>query len=169
MPEVNVHTPYPTDDELEKYGLPLIRVPTKLVIHAIGEYIGGEGWKHHAVQHLNREKLSAHLVIGPDGKKYKCRDYNRIAWHAKGHNTNSIGIEVCVKGVFMAYQPFLDAMKEDWITNMQYGVLVGECIDIIKEYPITEVVRHSDIDPKRKQDPGEGFPWDKFLNDIGMS
>ena len=167
MKTIDAYIPYPTDADLLRHGLPLIQEPKLLVIHAIGEYIKVREPAVAAIPFLNEQKLSAHLYIDPKGNKFQCRPFNKIAWHAKGFNEDSIGIEVGVAGEH-DYGSFRKRIKEDWVTNPQYGVLVESTIEILRDFPIATIVRHSDIDPTRKSDPGDGFPWQRFLNDVGM-
>lgn len=42
---------------------------------------------------LQRRGISSHFVIDNDGTIYQLVDTNNIAWHAKGSNNNSIGID----------------------------------------------------------------------------
>jgi len=143
-----------------------IQFPDTIVIHAMGEFIAGNEWNNHAVHYLNSIGLSAHSLIAPDGTNYRCRNDNESAYHAAGFNTNSLGLEFLVPGQH-SYMSFLEAIKHNYITDEQYeaGVLqVREWIDL---WPIKKIVRHSDISPERKVDPGVGFPWQQFLNDLG--
>jgi AmpD protein len=144
--------------------------PDLLVIHAMGEFIKSEriGYpSQHAVPFLNENGYSAHLLISPEGDVYKCHPFDHVAYHAKGYNLNSIGIEFLVPGKH-DYSSFLAAIKTDWVSEEQYQSGLAEIKAILHDYPITRIVKHSDISPGRKYDPGEGFPWERLLNDLGM-
>jgi len=168
MEPINAFIPYPSDEDLIKYGLPLIQEPELLVIHAIGQFIKIRKPAVAAIPFLNEVKLSAHLVIAVDGTRFQCRPFNKIAWHAKGYNKNSIGIEVEVEGDH-DIGSFKKKIKEDWVGDAQYDELVLATKEILNDYPIKKVVRHSDIDPTRKTDPGTGFDFPRFLRDVGMA
>lgn len=143
--------------------------PTILVIHAMGEKIKSDngGQPSHAVAFLNENGLSAHRLISPDGIVYKCRSYEEGAYHAKGFNANSIGIEFLVPGEH-DYESFIEAIQNDWVTDIQYQAGLEVIKQILHDYPIARIVRHSDISPGRKRDPGDGFPWKRLLTDVGM-
>ena len=143
------------------------QTPNKIIIHAMGEFIGAPGWKNHAVQYLARVGLSAHAIIAPDGENYRCRKDNQGAYHALGHNTDTLGLEFLVSGVH-TYSTFLNTIRTPYITTQQYEVGVEQVKFWIKHWGITEVLRHSDISPERKVDPGDGFPWVMFKKDIGL-
>lgn len=145
-----------------------IQIPNRIIIHSMGEYIGKPGWETHAVQYLYSIGLSAHAIIGPDGIPYRCRTDTQGAYHAKGHNTNTLGLEFLVPGVH-TYSSFLQTINTPYITAKQYEVGVEQVKSWIEKWGITEVVRHSDISPERKVDPGDGFPWLMFLKDIGLT
>jgi hypothetical protein len=51
---------------------------------------------------LEQRGLSAHFCIGSDGTIYQLMDTNHVGWHARGVNSNSIGIEVN-NPVYMKY------------------------------------------------------------------
>jgi len=144
----------------DKYG---IQVPEIIVMHAMGEYIAGK----HAVPFLADIDLSAHSLIDSDGNNYRCREDNEVAYHAAGHNINSLGLETLVKGDFI-YSTFLEAMKTEYVTDSQYTEILRQVREWLDLWPIKKIVRHSDLSPERKVDPGVGFPWKDFLNDVGM-
>lgn len=135
--------------------------PDTIVIHAMGEYINGV----HASDFLSSIKLSAHYLIELDGVITKLVPTDRKAYHAKGHNTNTIGIEVLVEGDHN-YETFIEAIKSDYVKPKQMEVLINLVNAIDGYWPIQRVVRHSDIDPERKEDPGTGFDWEYFKSKI---
>jgi len=140
-----------------------IQTPTRLIIHAMGEYINGT----HASDFLANIGLSAHFLICPDGEIIKTRKTTEIAYHAKGHNRNTVGIEVLVEGDW-DYVGFIDRIKENYVKPEQMIALIELSNGIIEHYDmkLEDVERHSDIDPDRKEDPGDGFPWDYFKSEL---
>ena len=116
---------------------------------------------------LFRSGLSAHFLIDHEGTIFKTKRTNLKAWHAKGHNTNSIGIELLVKGSWN-YAGFLERIKQDYCTLEQMQALIELSNDIIEYWSIDHdsIVRHSDIDPERKQDPGTGFDWSFYKSKL---
>jgi AmpD protein len=140
-----------------------IQQPDRLIIHAMSEYINGM----YADEFLASIGLSAHFLLKPNGEFIKLRKTHEKAWHAKGHNTNTIGIEVLVEGEH-TYQTFLDKIKTDYVTDEQYEALIEMSNGIIEYYDMEKenVLRHSDISPERKYDPGTGFKWQYFKDQL---
>jgi N-acetylmuramoyl-L-alanine amidase len=107
--------------------------------------------------------VSSHYVVSEDGQVVFMVDEDKRAQHAgKSHwrgvtdvNSASVGIEIVNPGHEWGYRPFPDAQIESVIRLVS---------DIKNRYGITRgnIVGHSDIAPKRKQDPGELFPWGKL-------
>lgn len=127
----------------------------------MAEYVGEE----HAPDFLLRSGLSAHALVAPDGTLYRCRDDDQGAYHAKGFNQHSLGIEVLVAGRH-DYSSFAKAIALHYITDAQYAAVLAQCREWLRLHDIAKVVRHSDLSPGRKIDPGAGFPWSKFLSDL---
>jgi N-acetylmuramoyl-L-alanine amidase len=111
-----------------------------------------------------KTEVSAHYVIGDDGKIIQMlNDYLR-AWHGGnaswGKNTDinscSIGIELDNNGS----EPFSDA---------QINSLIALLTRLKKEFniPSQNIIAHSDIAPTRKSDPSAFFPW-KRLSELGF-
>ncbi|KQS01580.1 N-acetylmuramoyl-L-alanine amidase [Sphingomonas sp. Leaf357] len=108
-------------------------------------------------------KVSAHYLIAEDGTVLQMVDEAKRAWHAgQSHwrgitdvNSASIGIEIVNPGHEFGYRPFPD---------QQIDGLLPLVAAIKDRYEIGRgnVVGHSDIAPKRKQDPGELFPWSRL-------
>jgi N-acetylmuramoyl-L-alanine amidase len=107
----------------------------------------------------SQTQVSAHYVIGRDGKIYHMlNDYLR-AWHGGaarwGNNTDinstSIGIELDNNGL----EPFAEA---------QINSLLLVLAQLKKMYniPAANFIGHSDIAPTRKNDPNPTFPWKKL-------
>lgn len=118
---------------------------------------------------LNPEsKVSAHYVLGKDGRLVQMVRESDRAWHAgvsswKGRencNDFSIGIEIVNRG---------DGIDE--FTEQQYTVLNELLDELVKRYHIADdmIVGHRDIalPPGRKVDPADNFDWTriaKFAN-----
>jgi len=114
--------------------------------------------------------VSAHYVIEEDGTVHRLVDEDKRAWHAgvawwRGAmdvNARSVGIELVNPGHEFGYQPFPDAQMVA-LTNLAKSILTRHPI------PARNVVGHSDIAPRRKQDPGELFDWRRLAaNGVGM-
>lgn len=108
--------------------------------------------------------VSAHYLIGRDGKRFQLVADDQRAWHAGGGhwgtitdiNSVSIGIELDNDGQV----EFPDAQIASLLTLLQ---------DLCERHsiPRTQIVAHADFAPTRKQDPGTRFPW-KRLAEAGF-
>ena len=108
--------------------------------------------------------VSAHYLIGRDGRIYALVDEQARAWHAGesywgGHhdlNSASIGIELDNNG----NEPFAEA---------QIAVLLTLLAPLKERYkiPTANFIGHGDVAPGRKVDPSRYFPW-KRLADQGF-
>lgn len=107
-----------------------------------------------------KAKVSAHYLIGRDGGVFRLVSESDRAWHAgesfwRGHtdiNGRSIGIELDNPGHSGIPTPFPPA---------QMAALATLCLGILARHPIParNVIGHSDVAPRRKQDPGYLFNW----------
>ncbi len=130
-----------------------MRKPNFVIIHYTAQKAASETLKTFTTV---KTEVSAHYVIGKDGKvHHMLNDYLR-AWHAgtskwgsvTDMNSCSIGIELDNTGE----EPFADA---------QMNSLLALLAKLKKAYniPMANFIGHSDIAPPRKQDPGTYFPW----------
>jgi AmpD protein len=140
--------------------------PKLIVVHCMGEFLL-DPKPIHASDFLAKLGLSAHALIAPNGDVWVCRDDDQGAYHARGYNTDSLGVEFLVEG-HHDYGSFLEAIKGDYITDVQWLAGVNAVKSWVEAYeiPKDKIVRHSDISPGRKVDPGKGFKWDKFLSEV---
>jgi N-acetylmuramoyl-L-alanine amidase len=109
-------------------------------------------------------RVSAHYLIGRDGRIIQLVDERARAWHAGESkwaadtdlNSSSLGIELDNNG----HEPFADA---------QISALLRLLADIRERYhlPAANFVGHADVAPRRKTDPSRYFPW-KTLADHGF-
>lgn len=154
MNEVIVHLP----------DGPETQIPERIIVHSMAKTIVDDK-EYSAVAFLKHLGLSAHILISPNGEVMRCRDDEEGAWHARGFNTNSLGVEFLVKGKH-DYWSFLKAIETDYLTNAQFN----KGLDVIRNWyqlhDIKHLDRHSDVDSKRKKDPGKGFPWKQFRSEI---
>jgi N-acetylmuramoyl-L-alanine amidase len=118
----------------------------------------------------DKADVSAHYLIDEDGTSYALVDESHRAWHAglsawRGQtniNARSIGIELVNPGHEFGYRPF---------PQPQMVALTSLAKEILTRHPIPSrnVVGHSDIAPRRKEDPGELFDWKELAaNGIGL-
>ncbi|WP_230492520.1 N-acetylmuramoyl-L-alanine amidase [Martelella alba] len=137
-----------------------------LVLHYTAEDFDG------SLATLTAGGVSAHYLVplanGSDHRVprvYRLVDESRRAWHAgesgwRGRsrlNDTSIGIEIENAG----YRRGLTGFRAAPYPPEQIAVVIALCRDIINRYHIApyNVVGHSDIAWRRKQDPGPLFPW----------
>ena len=105
-------------------------------------------------------EVSAHYLIDEAGEIFALVDEENRAWHAgvsswrgsAGVNSRSIGIELVNPGHEFGYRPFPSAQMAA-LAELAHGILARWPI------PARNVVGHSDVAPRRKQDPGELFDW----------
>lgn len=139
--------------------------PNRIIVHAMGEYILYEGEYLHAYDFLKTIGLSAHALICPNGDIIRSREDNQGAYHAKGFNKNSLGVEFLVPGKH-DYTSFLKAMKDHYLTLDQHCAGVELLRDWCSKYEIASIDAHSDLSPDRKKDPGSAFPFEQILKDV---
>ena len=152
-----------------------IQVPKKIILHAMAEYLNIdpatakkyniEAGEYHALRWLDIIGLSAHALISPTGVSIRCRNDDQIAWHARGNNTNTLGVEFLVKGVY-DYGSFLQRIKTPYLTDDQFHCGQEQIREWVEAWNIESIKTHSEIDPGRKHDPGAGFPTNEFLQEL---
>ncbi|MBX9786349.1 MAG: N-acetylmuramoyl-L-alanine amidase [Alphaproteobacteria bacterium] len=111
-------------------------------------------------------QVSAHYLIDEAGKTYRLVEDEKRAWHAGESfwqgctdiNSCSLGIELSNPGHSHGYQPFPEA---------QIDALLQLCEQLRDRWdiPKNRILGHSDIAPRRKQDPGHLFPWEKLARE----
>ena len=137
-----------------------LRKPNYVIIHHTAQDSTAQTLKTFT---MASTQVSAHYVIGRDGRVYHMlNDYLR-AWHGGvarwGNNTDinssSIGIELDNNGT----EPF---------AQTQIASLLQVLAGLKKAYgiPAANFIGHADIAPSRKNDPSAFFPW-KQLADNG--
>ena len=135
-----------------------LRKPNYVIIHHTAQKSTEQTLKTFT---LPRTQVSAHYVIGRDGKIYHMlNDYLR-AWHggssrwgnATDINSSSIGIELDNNG--------FEAFAEPQISS-----LLQVLAELKKTHgiPAANFLGHSDIAPGRKVDPNANFPWKKLAD-----
>lgn len=149
-----------------EHGSSRVNTPRMVVIHSMGEFLL-DPHPIHATDFLEKIGLSAHALVAPSGDIYICRDDDQGAYHAKGYNRDSLGIEFLVPG-HHTYASFLETIKSPWVLEEQWKAGVEAVQDWVVAYdiPRSKVVKHSDISPGRKVDPGAGFLWEQFLDEV---
>ncbi len=112
---------------------------------------------HSYFKNLKNLKLSSHIFISRGGTISQFVPFDKRAWHAGEsnyngiHNCNNFSIGIELEGS--------DDIKYE---NQQYQKLNYIIKQLKKNYPITNIVGHSDIAPNRKTDPGSAFDWVKI-------
>jgi N-acetylmuramoyl-L-alanine amidase len=130
-----------------------LRKPNYVIIHFTAQDSASQTLHTFTVV---KSQVSAHYVVGKDGKVYHMlNDYLR-AWHAgfskwgsiSDMNSCSIGIEVDNNGS----EPFTGAQIKSLLTLLAQ-------LKKVYNIPATNFIGHQDIAPLRKPDPGPFFPW----------
>ena len=130
-----------------------LRKPNYVIIHFTAQDSLGQTLHTFTI---TKTQVSAHYVVGKDGKVvHMLNDYLR-SWHAgvskwgsiSDMNSCSIGIEIDNNG----NEPFTGPQVKSLLALLTY---------LKKTYniPTTNFIGHQDIAPLRKPDPGPYFPW----------
>lgn len=139
-------------------------------------------------------QASAHLVIGQQGELVQMIPFSHIAWHAgKSHWKNRSNLNHCSLGIELDNPGYLTKTEGKYISwfGKEYDsdevvfarhnnensarywftypeeqlVALQQVLELLlKTCPISDIVGHDEIAPKRKQDPGPAFPMDKIRN-----
>jgi len=134
------------------------RTVNSVIVHSTFNNSGGEKYDIDLVlKQFSTYGVSAHYVIGRDGKIYQLVDEKDNSYHAgksslpdgtTNVNSCSIGIELMTS--------YTESPTEE-----QTKALLKLINAIKKRYSIKYVLRHSDIAPVRKTDPWN-FDWEAF-------
>lgn len=108
-------------------------------------------------------QTSAHYIVGRDGKVVQMvNDYLRANHAGVAKWGNEYDLNSCSLGIE------LDNNGNEPYSDAQMNSLLALLTSLKKKYniPVSNIIGHSDIAPKRKQDPNK-FPW-KQLADHGF-
>lgn len=134
------------------------RRPVIIVLHATEQASAQQSLD--TLRSANRGgKVSAHYLVGDDGRIYQLVADDQRAWHAGAGswgtitdlNSVSIGIE-------------LDNDIGEAYTEPQVASLLRLLEDLSArlDIPKSQVIGHADMAPTRKRDPGSLFPWERL-------
>lgn len=153
----------------------------RLVVHSMAEYVVNKDAKAGPVGRvaahvwLGATGLSAHALIRPDGTVCECVPLNQRAYHARGFNDRTVGVELLVAGDH-DYGSFAQALGWDldgWAAvpeidrppqpyaPEQYSSLAWWLERAAAELGLgwDAVTSHDRLDPTRKFDPGPLLDW----------
>jgi N-acetyl-anhydromuramyl-L-alanine amidase AmpD len=159
-----------------------------LVLH----YTDGPSLEHCVALFRNPARpVSCHYIVGLDGRIVQMVRDRDCAWHCgvsrwKGRsrcNPWALGIEIVNWGKLVQRAGRFYCWPDDYTTPYEgpapvfakdawwapYPAVQVERVTALSRHlveryriPLINIVRHSDIAPKRKIDPGPAFPWRRF-------
>jgi N-acetylmuramoyl-L-alanine amidase len=126
---------------------------------------------------------SGHYYIDRDGSVQLFVRPGRVANHTRGYNERSVGIEMVNRGRF---PDWLDSRRQQMTepyTEEQIQALSALLSSLKRSLPNLQFIAgHEDLDTGtvaasddpsrrvyRKRDPGPLFPWDRVLNESGLT
>ena len=121
----------------------------------------------------NGARVCGHLYIDRDGSVHAFVPLDRVAWHVRGHNTSSIGIELVNRGRYPRHFDSRSQTPTEEFPAAQISALKTVLRELRAAFPeLRYLVRHSDLDReevpadddprhrvRRRIDPGPLFPW----------
>ena len=125
---------------------------------------------------------SGHFYIDRDGTVEQWVPLERVAHHVRGHNANSIGIELVHRG---RWPDWFDSRHQDWndpYPDQQITALIDLLKKLVSTLPnLKHIAGHDELDTdmipagddperliRRKLDPGPTFPWPSVLQAIPL-
>ena len=143
--------------------------PRGIIVHAMAEFLELGDVDQDARSYLDKVGLSAHAFVHPSGTVVRAVPDELVAFHARGFNAGWLGVEILVPGVH-TYSTFLRELARGWCTDAGWR----SAVRLVQEWrarwdiPVQRVLRHSDVAPERKYDPGEGFAWGAFKESVRL-
>ena len=125
---------------------------------------------------------SGHYYIDRDGSIYRYVPTSRVANHVRGHNPNSIGIELVNLGRYPHWWDSRHQTMTEPYTPAQLAALRELLDELKREFPnLRQIAGHEYLDTARlpasddetlevarKLDPGPLFPWPEVLEASGL-
>jgi len=125
---------------------------------------------------------SGHYYIAKDGSSYQWIENHRIAHHVKGHNKNSIGIELDNLGRYPHWHQTNAQVMYDKYPTEQISALISLLLKLHEHIPTLKYITgHEDLDTRlirsdndpeiyirRKMDPGQMFPWEQVMKQVNL-
>ena len=126
---------------------------------------------------------SGHYYIDRDGAIYRYVPGTRVANHVRGHNPDSIGIELVNLGRYPRWWNSQHQQMTEPYTAAQIAALRALLAQLRHEFPqLRQIAGHEDLDTalmpasddpartiRRKLDPGPLFPWAAVLDGSGLT
>lgn len=142
--------------------------------YLVKHYVGATGGALANCKHFRDTYIgaSAHYFVGHNGEIWQCVEDKDVAWHvgAKRYkhkycrNSNSIGVELCVKK---------DSSGRWYYTEATKKAAIELFVFLMKKYniPISNVLRHYDVTGKICPEPDVlSVPiWDTFKTELQIA
>jgi N-acetylmuramoyl-L-alanine amidase len=134
------------------------------------------------VLHTSGVGNSGHYYVDRDGAVYRYVPGTRVANHVRGHNPNSIGIELVNLGRYPHWWDSRQQQMTELYSEAQIAALNALLAQLRVEFPnLRQIAGHEDLDTalmpasddasleiRRKLDPGPLFPWAEVMQDSGL-
>jgi N-acetylmuramoyl-L-alanine amidase len=125
---------------------------------------------------------SGHYYIDRNGHVYQWVKPEKIAHHVKGHNQQSIGIELANHGRYPHWHHSAHQIPDEAYTEDQINSLIRLINHLHQQIPsLKHIAGHEDLDQnlivasdnseikvRRKIDPGPLFPWETVMQNISL-
>jgi len=100
--------------------------------------------------------VSAHYLVGRDGRIVQLVDERARAWHA---GESKWGADTDINSASLGIE--LDNNGQETFPDVQIAALLRLLADIKQRYqvPASNFLGHADVAPRRKVDPSRNFPW----------
>ena len=125
---------------------------------------------------------SGHWYIDRDGAIVEYVPVDRVAHHVRGHNAQSVGIELVNTGRFPDWYDSRHQAMDEPYPPAQIEALIALLDHLRETLPaLRDIAGHEDLDTDRvsasddpaltvarKRDPGPLFPWDTVLSRVPL-
>lgn len=139
-------------------------------------------WGEKLVHGQSRTGNSGHYYIDRDGSIEQWVPLDRIAHHVRGHNADSIGIELVNKGRYPHWFHSQHQNMTERYPDAQISALATLLTDLTGQLPgLAVIAGHQQLDNgqipaddapqtliRRKLDPGPQFPWQAILSGVPL-
>jgi len=169
--------PVKSEFQLDGEAIPFLQSPNRskdtdgkppiyLVLHSTGGKFSGDlNWMRNP--NASR-RVSAHFLVGRDGRIVQLVGLDEKAWHAgKSEYQGNRDLNRMSLGIEMEHEDG----KQDW-PNAQMHAVAKLVTELQSQFgiPIENIVGHADIAiPRRRKVDPMNFPWERFRTMIGQA